>query len=262
MRVQHDLTTALAKVRLEMQSIDREGLVARVALEKRVSSSVRRLVDKLDQLERRFSRMEREDQKRKRLEAGAVAGGGADGAGTGHNNARALTVAGSTPPRPRRAAAPALPLPPPGGVGAGSTAVADEWWAVGGAREAEGIVGGEDGPPRSRRGGGGGASVVPESARPALADAGVLGVSAGDGAQAEERGMVESGDDGLESGVVTSEEEFMDSCDEAEAEMVRRLEEKMAALEGKLKGHEERQRSDYRVGVEDDAFGQGSAVLA
>lgn len=67
-----------------------------------------------------------------------------------------------------------------------------------------------------------------------------------------------------------SEEEFEDSGedDESEADIVRMLEEKMAALEGKLLGHEERQRSDPRAGTAavslgaEEGFGQGSAVWA
>ena len=67
-----------------------------------------------------------------------------------------------------------------------------------------------------------------------------------------------------------SDEEFEESGDEAEADIVRMLEEKMAALEGKLLGHEERQRADPHADVlgggggggGDEAFGQGPAVWA
>lgn len=218
-----------------MQSIDREGLVARVALEKRVGSSVKRLMEKIEQMERRFARMEREERERKRL---ALEASG-EGAVTAATNA--LVVAGDASPRLRRAAITAPP-PPPGARGAGSPAPAGRNREA--TDEAEGIPEGEGSAARRRHGGG--VSVVPESARPAA----MWGGEASGGGSGEP-----------DSGVATSEEEFMDSCDEAEADLVRRLEEKMMALEGKLRGHEERQRTEY-MGVDDDSFGQRSAVCA
>ncbi|CAN0035660.1 unnamed protein product, partial [Laminaria digitata] len=66
-----------------MEAIDREGLMARVAMEKRLKSGIKRLLDRIDHLERRFARVEREDRKRLALEAAPAATTAAGGSGTG-----------------------------------------------------------------------------------------------------------------------------------------------------------------------------------
>lgn len=214
--------------------------MARVAMEKRLKSGIKRLLDRIDHLERRFARVEREDRKRLALEAAPVAtiGGGSSSG----SNAGLLPY--SSPPsaggQARALPAPAA-APVPEGRGRGGEGAA----GVGG--RSKFVAGGGDGY--------GGAA--PES-RP-------LAVRERWGGEGRRDLTVPAGGDGGGlSSAAASDEEFEESGDEAEADIVRMLEEKMAALEGKLLGHEERQRADPHADVlgGDDAFGQGSAVWA
>lgn len=226
-----------------MEAIDREGLMARVAMEKRLKTGIKRLLDRIDHLERRFAKMERDDRKRLALQA---------------SNVEAAAVA----------------APPPAltdGVGGGGAAPGDlllspssEGRAAGGGSSAEKVAA----MAKIRRAGGGGGGG---------ADGSFPGAGAGDAEAAdspESRPLVVreawggGGGGGKAafsavSSTVASDEEFSESGDETESDIVRMLEEKMAALEGKLLGHEERQRSDPRAG-EGQGLGVGmpSAVWA
>lgn len=268
----------MLKMKSEMQSIDREGLVARVALEKRLTSSVRRLLDRVDQLERRFSRLQREDRKRLALEAGPAAGDGDDI----DTDAGALTLAlaGATvgeekgkaaaPTRARRTLpAPQAPAPVPA-----PTQAAGEWWDENGAQEGQSVAGTEGGAAvRGGRRAGAGGDGRGAGRGGGTKAGGIKGASEGRPALAMEVAHRDAWDSSAsEAGggvsVTTSEEEFGDSGDEIEADMVRRLEEKMAALEGKLLGHEERQRGERGAGLgpdaldEDGVYGLGEALYA
>lgn len=179
--------------------------MARVAMEKRLKVGMKRLLDRIEHLERRYSRMEREQRKRDAIEAAAP------------------TAADETPPSSQWKT---LPAPAVDRGEHGSASLRGEGDAAGNA-------------------------AAPES-RPLTVREGWGGVAGGPL---------------VASSLAASDEEFDadSSGDEAEADIVRMLEEKMAALEGKLLGHEERQRADPRAGVGglgDDAFGQGSAVYA
>eukprot|EP00903_Cladosiphon_okamuranus_P010674 g10091.t1 len=226
-RMQNEMNAALRTMRSEMEAIDREGLMARVAMEKRLKTGIKRLLDRIDHLERRFAKLEREDRKRLALEAAS---------------------------NTQSAAAP--PALTDGAAGAGGAhgdlllSPSSEGRAAGGSA-AERVAAMSKG----RRAGGGGCFTSdadsPESRPLVVREA----WSGGDG-----------GDDGkaalsVVSSTVASDEEFSESGDEAEADIVRMLEEKMAALEGKLLGHEERQRSDPRAG-EGLGVGMPSAVYA
>lgn len=197
--------SALRTMRSEMEAIDREGLMARVAMEKRLKVGVKRLLDRIDHLERRYTRMEREQRKRDAIEA----------------------AAGPTPADGT--------TPPPSSQWKTLPATAAEHGA--GSLRGEGNAAANASTPESR----------PLAVREGWGGAG--------------------GGPLVASSLAASDEEFDadSSGDEAEADIVRMLEEKMAALEGKLLGHEERQRADPRPGMGglgDDAFGQGSAVYA
>ncbi len=214
---QNEMNAALRTIRSEMEAIDREGLMARVAMEKRLKTGIKRLLERIDHLERRFTRLEREDRKRLALEASANADAppaltdGVDGAGSGGG----LLLSPSSEGRA-------------GGGGGG--AAANKAMAKGSQ-------------------GAGADADAPES-RPLVVREAWGGVGGGDG-----KGAALS----ATSSTAASEEEFSESGDETEADIVRMLEEKMAALEGKLLGHEERQRSDPRSG---DGPGMTSAVWA
>ena len=223
-----------------MEAIDREGLMARVAMEKRLKSGIKRLLDRIDHLERRFARVEREDRKRLALEAAPVPTIGNGGAASGGG----LLPYSTSPPQARA-------LPASAGAAAG-----DERRGRGGEAGPGGrskyVVGGE-----GYGGGGAGAEARPLAVRERWGGEGRRDLSA--------TGSAGGGSSALSSAAV-SDEEFEESGDEAEADIVRMLEEKMAALEGKLLGHEERQRADPHAealgGGGDETFGQGSAVWA
>lgn len=224
-----------------MEAIDREGLMARVAMEKRLKSGIKRLLDRIDHLERRFARVEREDRKRLALEAApvaAIAGGG------GGSNAGLLPY--SSPPS---AGSQARALPAPAGATApeGRGRGGEGGAGVGGGGRSKFVAGGGDGY------GGAGPESRPLAVRERWGGEGRRDLT-----------VPAAGEGGGLSSAAASDEEFEESGDEAEADIVRMLEEKMAALEGKLLGHEERQRADPHADVlgGDDAFGQGSAVWA
>ena len=226
------MNAALRTMRSEMEAIDREGLMARVAMEKRLKTGIKRLLDRIDHLERRFAKLEREDRKRLALEASS--------------NAESTTAA--APPAltdgvSGGSAAPGgdLLLSPSSEGRAGGGSAAEKVAAMSKGRRA----GGADGYFASA----GDAEMAdsPES-RPLV----VREAWGGGGGKAALSAV---------SSTVASDEEFSESGDESEADIVRMLEEKMAALEGKLLGHEERQRSDPRSG-EGLGVGMPSAVYA
>lgn len=223
-----------------MEAIDREGLMARVAMEKRLKTSIKRLLDRIDHLERRFQKLEREDRKRLALEASnpvesaaavppALTDGVSGGAAPG-----GLLLSPSSEGRA-------------GVCGSGGASAAEKVAAMiksrsaggGGAGGADGCFTGAGDPE---------AADSPESRPLVVRDAWGGGV----GGKAAMSAV---------SSTVASDEEFSESGDEAEADIVRMLEEKMAALEGKLLGHEERQRSDPRSG-EGLGAGMPSALWA
>jgi len=220
---QNEMNAALRTIRSEMEAIDREGLMARVAMEKRLKTGIKRLLDRIDHLERRFARLEREDRKRLALEASS--------------NADAATAAAGAPP-----------------------ALTD---GVDGSASGGGLL---LSPSSEGRAGGGGGAAAKAMAKGTRAEE---GAAEADADTPESRPLVVreawGGGDGkgaalsAVSSTAASEEEFSESGDETEADIVRMLEEKMAALEGKLLGHEERQRSDPRSG---DGLGMTPAVWA
>lgn len=231
-----------------MEAIDREGLMARVAMEKRLKSGVKRLLDRIDHLERRFARVEREDRKRLALEAAPVAAIGGSGSGGGVNGG------GSN--------AGLLPYSSPASAGA---TVPEEGRGRGRGGEGGAGVGVSGGRTKYVTGGGDGYGAAGPESRPLA----VRERWGGEGRRdLSAPGGVGGGAVGGLSSATASDEEFEESGDEAEADIVRMLEEKMAALEGKLLGHEERQRADPHADVHggsgggDEAFGQGSAVWA
>lgn len=236
-----------------MEAIDREGLMARVAMEKRLKSGIKRLLDRIDHLERRFSKLEREDRRRLALEASssssspaieaatAAAGGDSKNAGTTPPLPAALTdgiegvvVGGSDLPSPssegRIAAASSRSKRAAGADGGGG--------AGGGYQSAAALAAAAAA-----------AADAPESRPLVLKEAWGGGGGGGRG-----------GGFSAVSSTVASDEEFSESGDETEADIVRMLEEKMAALEGKLMGHEERQRADPRAG--EGGMAVSSAVWA
>lgn len=222
------MNAALRTMRSEMEAIDREGLMARVAMEKRLKSSIKRLLDRIDLLERRFAKLEREDRKRLALEAESSA-----------------------------AAPPALTDGVSGGGGGGGASAPGDLLL---SPSSAGGGGGGSTMSKGRRAGGGGDRCF----------AGAGDADTADSPESRPLVMHEAwgGGDGkgalsAVSSTVASDEEFSESGDETEADIVRMLEEKMAALEGKLLGHEERQRSDPRAaGAEELGVGMPSAVYA
>lgn len=280
---QNEMNMALRTMRSEMEAIDREGLMARVAMEKRLKTGIKRLLDRIDHLDRRFTRIEREDKKRLALEAASAV------------NSTAVVVpppiadgfpAGVFPSACSAQQRRGLPLPLTStafdgqqgvstlGGGGGSTAVMaltkahmmikksqaeSRSFGTGGSGGGGGCEGDDASAPESRplvarEGWGGGGS-----------RSGILGDRGGLAAGGYSTSTVVSST--VASSSVASEEDFDgESGDDSEGDIVRLLEEKMAALEGKLLGHEERQRSDPRLGggyeeVADEAFGQGSSAV-
>lgn len=225
---QNEMNAALRTIRSEMEAIDREGLMARVAMEKRLKTGIKRLLERIDHLERRFARLEREDRKRLALEASSNADAAAAAAGAPPALTDGVDGAGSGG---------GLLLSPSseGRVGGGGGAAAKSKAKAKGSRV---------------EGGGAGADADAPESRPLVVREAWGGVGGGDGKSAALSAV---------SSTAASEEEFSESGDETEADIVRMLEEKMAALEGKLLGHEERQRSDPRSG---DGLGMASAVWA
>lgn len=215
-----------------MEAIDREGLMARVAMEKRLKTGIKRLLDRIDHLERRFSKLEREDRKRLAIQAPSSSSSSPPAI-------EAVTTesgsAGTAPPALtdgiEGVSGGDLPSPSSEGKG-GRVAVAS----------------------RSKRAGGNGGGYQSAAALAAAAAAVDAPESrplvlkeawgCGDGGGGRRHG----GGFSAVSSTVASDEEFSESGDETEADIVRMLEEKMAALEGKLLGHEERQRADPRAG--------------
>lgn len=172
-----------------MEAIDREGLMARVAMEKRLKTGIKRLLERIDHLERRFSKLEREDRKRLALEAASSSS----------------SVAAAPPPPPALggAADVVVRLQSPSSASETSAALT-----------------------KSNR-----APDTPE-ARP------LVTWSGGDGDFSSAAGSTAAS---------SCDGEYSEAGDDTEADIVRMLEEKMAALEGKLLGHEERQRADPRA---------------
>lgn len=183
-----------------MEAIDREGLMARVAMEKRLKTGIKRLLERIDHLERRFSKLEREDRKRLALEAASSSSSGA---------------AAPTPPTLGSSTTDVVRLQSPSSANETSAALT-----------------------KSNR-----SADTPES-RPLVAWTG------GDGDFSSAAGSTApSSCDG----------EYSEAGDDTEADIVRMLEEKMAALEGKLLGHEERQRADPRTA---EGLGMAPAMWA
>ncbi|CAN0309650.1 unnamed protein product [Discosporangium mesarthrocarpum] len=175
------LAQAVQKLREEIQHIDGEGLMARVALEKRVNIGLRALMERFEALEVRYAQLEMEAQEEREEEANL---GTIEGKGTTPTTANPLLEQqrGST----------SLGA----GTGRGLGSFRD---SAAGGLEVRSPLGGE--------GVGGGAPAAAAAVERSL-----------------KRGCKEE-----------------DERDEVEDDMIRRLEEKMSALEGKLKGHEERQ---------------------
>ncbi|CAM9154687.1 unnamed protein product [Ectocarpus sp. 6 AP-2014] len=195
-RMQNEMNSALRTMRSEMEAIDREGLMARVAMEKRLKTGIKRLLERIDHLERRFSKLEREDRKRLALEAASVA-------------------AAPTPPALGGAADVVVRLQSPSSASETSAALT-----------------------KSNR-----APDTPE-ARP------LVTWSGGDGDFSSAAGSTAAS---------SCDGEYSEAGDDTEADIVRMLEEKMAALEGKLLGHEERQRADPRAA---EGLGMSPAMWA
>ncbi|CAM9552733.1 unnamed protein product [Ectocarpus sp. 4 AP-2014] len=191
-RMQNEMNSALRTMRSEMEAIDREGLMARVAMEKRLKTGIKRLLERIDHLERRFSKVEREDRKRLALEAATSSS----------------SVAAAPPPPPR----------PPALGGAADVVVRLQ--SPSSASETSAAL------TKSNR-----APDTPE-ARP------LVTWSGGDGDFSSAAGSTAAS---------SCDGEYSEAGDDTEADIVRMLEEKMAALEGKLLGHEERQRADPRA---------------
>ncbi|CAN0101056.1 unnamed protein product [Pylaiella littoralis] len=248
-RMQNEMNAALRTMRSEMEAIDREGLMARVAMEKRLKTGIKRLLDRIDHLERRFAKMEREDRKRLALEASAAPP--SSSLTSPAIEAATAAVVGSS-----AGTAPAALTDGLGGVGGGdlpSPSSEDKGGRTTAASRSK-RVGGDGGGYQS-------AAVIAARAA-AAADAPesrplVLKDAWGSGGSGGGRG---GGGFSAVSSTVASDEEFSESGDETEADIVRMLEEKMAALEGKLLGHEERQRSDPRAG--EGGLAVSSAVWA
>ncbi|CBJ26094.1 conserved unknown protein [Ectocarpus siliculosus] len=195
---QNEMNSALRTMRSEMEAIDREGLMARVAMEKRLKTGIKRLLERIDHLERRFSKLEREDRKRLALEAASVA---------------------------------AAPTPPPPALG-GAADVVVRLQSPSSASETSAALN------KSNR-----APDTPE-ARP------LVTWSGGDGDFSSAAGSTAAS---------SCDGEYSEAGDDTEADIVRMLEEKMAALEGKLLGHEERQRTDPRAA---EGLGMSPAMWA
>ena len=222
-----------------MERIDREALMARVAMERRIKTSLKRLVERFVNIERRFARLERGVDHNKRI-AGLDAGGSPAPLAEGGSRRAAL-------PPPQEST---LNDQPEEALSIGDLAARRVNKRIGFAGASSGVVTS--------------ASGVSAVSDPALAIP-----------TASKAWMGECGG-GLSalmsaSQTVASDEEFQDSGDEAEADIVRMLEEKMSALEGKLLGHEERQRGEHRAGGEvtaviklraDQGFDQRSPVRA
>lgn len=191
-----------------MEAIDREALMARVAMEKRIKTSLKRLVGRFESIERRFARLERSDGRRAALEAG----GSSAPLENGRGSRRALLMS----------------------------------------------VSGSDSSDQHTR----------ELQMSCVAARGKLRDGGG------QTRLAYSADDGLVSSITTesctvaSEEDFEDSGDESENEIVRMLSEKMSALESKLLLHEKQDEADkYTVNEMGTAgvnggLGMGSAVRA
>lgn len=208
---QNEMNKTLAMMRSDMEAIDREALMARVAMEKRIKTSLKRLVDRFENIERRFARLERADERRAVLEAG----GSAAPLENGRGSRRALLMPAS---------------------GSDSDEQRKRELQMSGVRVTE----------RGKLGD-----------RGEFSGASRLTYSAGDG-------LVSSVT--TESCTVASEEDFRDSGDESEIEIVKMLSEKMSALESKLLLHEKREEVDKctvgemgTAGV-NDGLGKGSAV--
>lgn len=202
----------------DLQAIDREGLVARVALEKRLTSSLKRLLDRIGQLERRFDRVQHEDRRHRVL---ASCRGSSE-----EEEDHVLTIAkpGSGMLHvPRRA----RPSPQPGSR---SAQAAGGWWDRAGVQDVPTLSGSENS-----------CSARSRSRSGSRVDGAAVAKTFGTSREAwgEEANGV-----GGDISVGVSDDDLGDTADEAEADLVRRLEEKMAALEDKLLGHEERQRNE------------------
>lgn len=205
---QNEMNKTLSMMRSDMEAIDREALMARVAMEKRIKTSLKRLVDRFESIERRFARLERSDERRAALEAG----GSAAPLETGKGSRRALLMPAS----------------------------------------------GSDSDDQHKRK----LQMSCVTARGKLGDGGGqirLAYSADDGRVSSIT---------TESCTVASEEDFGDSGDESENEIVRMLSEKMSALESKLllheKGGEAGKCTVNEMGTAgvNDGLGVGSAVRA
>lgn len=202
-----------------MQSMDREGLMARVAMERRLSSSLKLLLARIDELEQRFAKVQREERKQLALEASSAASGE-----QADCQARSIRDANGSQEAPK----PPLSLPPsPPQDRIVAPTISKHARTDGlGARSAQGFDEGViDGALSLSVN-----STEPGTLREARTASGLTWEAWGVGVEEP-------------SSARPSEEDLMDSADDAEAEMVRRLEEKMAALESKLVDHEERQRN-------------------
>lgn len=219
---QADADARMAAVRAELRSIDRENLLARVALERRLNVGLERLVKRVDQLERRFPRPRWEEQGNRSpaAEKDGRTPANAD-QGVGNSVERLLQRSGLPPSQ--------LPAQP------GESVISHDFRA---------IVTGESG--LTSKGGRGG--VLGDD--PALVP--VLGEAPGVLAKPRPT-VVKMGRETWPEGItgpaaeITGfcSEEDLDACaQEAEEEVMRRLDEKMMALEGKLREHERRQQDE------------------